>query len=181
MGYNNANADRMLFSALSDPDENPVLRKEAHRLLAFRMAEQVHGLQSEGLLERPAIPPVGDIFHNLPMFERDTEGEWLLTPEAMKFAGLVFPDDLISVLTDHAGDPACACAAAALAPHVAGRLPDFAGQIAAALQNAMGRAEEVNAVVNGRSHTFRLAAICTESLNASSVSRFSINNNANGI
>ena len=93
-------ADETLFAALADPGEDPVLRAEAHALLAPFMAQPVHDLQAKGLLPRPPIPPVETLFHNLPRFERDTEGEWVLNPDAVRLGNLVYPDDLIAALRD---------------------------------------------------------------------------------
>ncbi|MBF0547787.1 MAG: hypothetical protein HQM08_25340 [Candidatus Riflebacteria bacterium] len=159
-----AKADKMLFTSVADPSEDPVLRTEAHPLLASRLPQQVYDLQTQGLLPRPPIPPVNSLFHNLPCFERDTEGEWVLTPEAMQLGNLVYPDDLITTLRDSARNPARACAAAALAPLVAQRLPALAGLLTNALQSALSSVAEINVEVAGRTHTFRLNQLCTEGL-----------------
>ncbi|MCX6928323.1 MAG: hypothetical protein NT154_34710 [Verrucomicrobia bacterium] len=159
-------ADTALFAALAEPGEDPVLRAEAHPLLATRLPQQVHNLQTWGLLPRPHIPPIKNMFHNLPLFERDTEGEWGLTPEALRLGNLVYPDDLIAALRNPIKDPGRACSAAALVPLVARRLPGLAGQLAEALQCALGSVAEVNVVVEGRAHTFRLAELCAEGLRA---------------
>ncbi|MFZ2956695.1 MAG: hypothetical protein WA705_07375 [Candidatus Ozemobacteraceae bacterium] len=161
-----ARADKILFTALADPGEDPVLRAEAHPLLAPRLAQPVYQLQTQGLLPRPPIPPVQTIFHNLPLFERDTEGEWVLRPEALRLGNLVYPDDLIATLCNPTTDLPCVCAAAALAPLVARRLPAQAHRLVEALRDAMDNAAELHVVVAGRTHTFRLTELCSEGLHA---------------
>jgi hypothetical protein len=161
-----AGADKTLFAALADPGEDPALRAEAHPLLAPRLARPVHDLQAKGLLPRPPIPPVETLFHNLPLFERDTEGEWVLTPDAARLGHLVYPDDLIAALRDPTKDPARACAAAALATPVVRRLPACAGRLAEALRGAQDSTVEIRAVVAGRPCVFRLAELCAEGLRA---------------
>jgi hypothetical protein len=153
-----------LFTALADPGEDPVLRSEAHALLAPRLPQPVYELQVKGVLPRPAIPPVETLFHNLPMYDRDYEGEWLLTPAAWRFAGLVYPDDLVAVLTNAAADPSRACAAAALAPPVGERLPAAVGQLADPLRRCLDSGIEVQAIIGGREKNFRLADLCAGAL-----------------
>jgi hypothetical protein len=161
-----ARADKALFAVLADPNEDPVLRAEAHPLLAPRLAQPVYDLQSKGLLPRPEIPPVETLFHNLPLFERDTEGEWVLTPGAIRLSHLVYPDDLIEVLHDAPRNPTRACAAAALAALVAQRLPAATSRLAEALRSAQGIEVHLNAVIAGRPHAFCLAELCAEALRA---------------
>jgi hypothetical protein len=159
-------AEKALFAALADPGEDPVLRAEAHALLAPRLPQPVFELQVKGMLPRPAIPLVETLFHNLPMYDRDYEGEWFLTPAAIRFAGLVYPDDLIAALTGAGTDPSRACAAAALAPPVGGRLPAAAGQFAGPLRSLLGSEAEIHAVIAGRQKSFRLADLCAAALSA---------------
>ncbi|MEW6079865.1 MAG: hypothetical protein AB1724_18810 [Thermodesulfobacteriota bacterium] len=159
-------ARRALFAALADPGEDPVLRSEAHALLAPRLPQPVFELQAKGILPRPAIPPVESLFHNLPMYDRDTEGEWLLTPAAIRLAGLVYPDDLTAALSAAGQDPSRACAAAALASPVGERLPAAAQQFAALLRGLLESKVEIHAVIAGRQKSFRLAALSAAALSA---------------
>ncbi len=159
-------AEKVLYAALADSGEDPVLRAEAHVLLAPRLPKQVYDLQARGVLSRPSIPPVETLFHNLPLFERDTEGEWVLTPEAIRLSRLVYPEDLIATLHNSKSDPSRACAAAALAPLVAERLPDLAGQLAGALRDARDERVALPRVIAGREHTFGLAGLCADGLQA---------------
>ena len=159
-------ADRVLFAALADPSEDALLRTEAHPLLAPHLAQPVYELQARGVLPRPSIPPVDTLFHNLPLYERDTDGEWVLTPDALRLGNLVYPDDLIAALRDPIMDPARACAAAALAAQVARRLPAHAAQLVDALRGGHGSVVEFHAEIAGRARTFRLAELCTEGLHA---------------
>jgi hypothetical protein len=157
-------ADKALFAALADPGEDPVLRTEAHSLLAPRMALPVHQLQERGLLPRPILPRAETLFHNVPLFDRDTEGEWTLTPDAVKLGHLVFPEDLLAVLREPDANPSRACSAAALAAVVARRLPSYVEQFARALRTAMGCDAEFRAGWAGRERTFRLAELCSMTL-----------------
>jgi len=159
-------ADKALFAALADPDEDPVLRAEAHALLAPRLKQPVFDLQNRGKLPRPPIPPVETLFHNLPLFERDTRGEWCLTPDALRWGCLTYPDDLMDALLNAKQDPARACAAAALAPLVAQRLPFTAGQLTEAMREAGKNPFELHALIEGREHTFCLAKLCQEGIQA---------------
>lgn len=98
------------------------------------------------------------------MYERDTEGEWLLTPAAQRLASQVYPDDVVAALDGTADDPSRACAAAALAPLVGQRLPAVAGQFARPLRSHSDSQVEVDAVIDGRTKQFRLADLCAEAL-----------------
>lgn len=103
-----------LRARLADPGEDPVLRTEAHSLLAPRMALPVHHLQERGLPPHPILPRAETLFHNVPLFDRDTEGEWTLPPDAIKLGHLVFSEDLLAVLREPDANPSRACSAAPL-------------------------------------------------------------------
>lgn len=157
-------ANNALFAALADPSEDSLLRAEAHAILAPRLPRPVHELQAKGRLPRPALPPVEALYRYLVWFERDTAGEWVLTSDARRIADMTWPDDLLACLRDPAQNPACACAAAALAPRLAWRLPDLAGPLVVALRGCLGRGIQRQAVADGRAVVFQLDELCTAAL-----------------
>ena len=159
-------ANQKLFVALSDPKEDPVLRKEAHSLLALQFKAEIFDLQKRELLFRPPLPPVEKIYEIVPLFERDTEGALNLTPEAFKLMNLFFPEDLIDALKHPDKDPSRSCSAAVFAAKTAERLPQIKDKIIEALRSARlnGKEIQLDHPISGKNVTFRLETLCNDAL-----------------